>query len=807
MLDGPEPDDDLLTEDADRDAALTVHVDDETGDVTISLPGQGDPDDDPDDGVSAHDRNLALRIEDEELNVLADDLLRLIDLDDQSRASWIDRRVREIDLLGIDPETPSPNSGSGNVSRVSHPLLLDAVLRFQANARGELLPVDGPAKVRVDHADDPTAMAPNGMAPDDLAEAFEADINCYLTETATEYVPSTDKMLFGLGLSGMGFKKVYHCPLRRRPVSEAVTALDIIVSNDIEDIRNASRVTHVIRMRAATVRRMQLAGAYRDVDLVDPGIEAENAVEDRIDAANGVSEVTFTAEDRERTIYECYCELDLPGYEHEEDGKVTGLPLPYKVVVDKSDRVVLEIRRNWIEGDATHQARQVIVPWQFVPWHGGFWSLGLGAIMGGATQAATAGWRIMLDTGMQNAFPGGFVDKAFLRGQDTQSFRIAPGDYVPVETGSNRLGDVVMPLPQRSIDAAFMQLVESFVDTGQKLGGAAEIGVGEGKQDAPVGTTIALIEQAQKVMDAVHKRLCQAQGRELELLADLFREDPEAFWRSNTRPATQWDRDTLLYCLDAFGLQPVADPNTSSHMQRVMAAQGLLNVATTAPMYFDGVEVIKHYLKTIRIPNPERFIAPNAPPPGSTPPPKGGRGAGPAASDPSKMAKVQIDAGRLQLDKQKADADAQRDQAQTGLDAKRVGLEAQGQAHQQQLDAAKLRADASDPSKVAGAQADLMNARTDAMDAQNRAREIAVDQQNNEMDANSQAAQRATDLQMERERLAVDAGKHATDLAQADRHHGAELDQADRHHAVDTAEGVKDRKAARSKPGGLGGVK
>ena len=284
--------DDILSGDDFPDGLLTVSVA-EDGSVEIHVAGQDDGEaPDAEDEISPHDRNLALRIEDDDLSVLADDLIRLIDQDDQSRQSWVDRRAREIDFLGIDPEEMAPGSTREGMAGVRHPVLLDAVTRFQANARDELLPADGPAKVRVDHPDDGTEPVPNGMSVDDLAEAFETDINIYLTEIATEYVPSTDKMLFGLGLSGMAFQKVFHCPLRQRPVIEAVSSTDIIVSNDIEDIQNASRVTHVIKMRSATVRRMQLAGAYCDVELVDPGEEQDNAVEARVNSANGVSEVT-----------------------------------------------------------------------------------------------------------------------------------------------------------------------------------------------------------------------------------------------------------------------------------------------------------------------------------------------------------------------------------------------------------------------------------------------------------------------------------------------------------------------------------
>lgn len=514
-----------------------------------------------------------------------------------------------MELLGLRLEDPR-SSGSAPVegmSVVRHPLLLEAVLRFQANARGELLPSNGPVKVRVDG--EPSA------ATDIAARALERDLNHYLTVTASEYYDDTDRMLMLTGFGGSGFKKVYNCPLRRRPVSESVDASDIIISNAATDLKNASRVTHRVRMKRSTFKRMQIVGAYRDVDPGDP-TPMLNAVDQKVGEVQG-TQASHRPEDQDYEIYECYCELDIPGFEHKIKGKKTGLPLPYVVTMERESRRVLAIRRNWTEGDDDCIAKQSFVHYKFVPGFG-FYGIGLVHILGNSTNALTAAWREMLDAGMFANFPGFLFAKSSAR-QTTNAFRVSPGSGQPIDTGGQPIGNMVMPLPYKEPGQGMMALVANIADTGMRVGGLSEANVGEGKQEAPVGTTLALIEQASKVMSAVHKRMHAAQSEEFRLLRDEFHSDPSALWRGNKRAAKRWDETKFRDALDMYELVPCADPNTPSQMHRLMKATAVKQVAQMNPQMYDMRKVDAHVFAMADMGDPEQMFAPPQPPPGPDP--------------------------------------------------------------------------------------------------------------------------------------------------------------------------------------------
>lgn len=569
--------------------ATMVETDD--GDVIIDLnpkpAGFGEANSDADD----FNANLAELIDDSELNRISEDQLRGIQFDETSRNEWVETRAQGIRILGTTIEAPRSSidttSALEGMSNVRHPLLLEAVLRFQANARGELLPSDGPVKV----AD---KLEETG-ASNDLAEQLEEDMNYYLTAIATEYYPDTDRLLFMVGFGGCMFKKVYNCPIRQRPVSESVDANDLIVSNAATDMRNSGRVTQRIIMRPSTLRRMQLAGAYRDIPLITPTGVTPNAVDRQIADSQGVQPVAQQTEDRDHTIYECYCELDIQGFEHQdEDGMLTGLPLPYRVVIDKDSRQVLEIRRNWREEDKSCLAKLPFVKYSYVPGLG-FYDLGLLHILGNTANALTAAWRELLDAGMFANFPG-FLYSKLLGRQNTNEFRVPPGGGVPIETNGMPIGEAVMPLPYKDVSTAFAQFVDQIAQQGQRLGGTAEIKVAEGRQDAPVGTTLALIEQAGKVEGAVHKRLCAAQAEEFQMLKECFRDNPQSFVRAMAMKGnTDWSEDKFLAALNDSSLVPMADPNTPSHMHRMMKAVGLvqLNESPSFQGLMDPAKLLK----------------------------------------------------------------------------------------------------------------------------------------------------------------------------------------------------------------------
>lgn len=619
-------------------------------------------------------RNLAEEIDEAELDRMASEILDGIQIDIQSRKEWLETRARGIELLGFKLEIPSGDVGAEGISKVRHPILADAVLRFQANARGELLPAGGPVKVRNDttlgpkspmappappppptptqgaappqmgHNGGPpmgsplgtqppplnSGQAPNAPAPgpnpmaappqgapptgmmlppapaipdgqndpaDEMAQALETDFNHFLTDVATEYVPDTDRMLFWIGAGGQGFKKVYNCPLRQRPVSESVDAENLVVNNASTDLQNCGRITHIIKMRPSSLKRMQILGAYRDIEIGSaPAFIPPTPVDQEKSEISGTSPQVQRPADAEHEIYECYCELDIDGFEHKHKGKPSGLAVPYVVTIHKESRKVLQVRRNWEEKDKLCIAKEYFVSFPFVNAMG-FYGVGLINILGNTAAALTAAWRESLDAGMFANFPGFVYQKQFGR-QLTNQFRVPPGTGIGIDTGGMPIGQAVMPLPYKDIGAAFAGFITHMEEVGQKVGGAADIGVGEGKQDAPVGTTLALIEQATKVMDAVHKRLHAAQAKEFKLLKERFKEDPDAFWRFNNHPAMPWKKQQFLKALNDCNLVPVADPNNPTSMHRIAKGAIIQALAAAKPQLYDPIAVD---VRTLRI--------------------------------------------------------------------------------------------------------------------------------------------------------------------------------------------------------------
>ncbi len=610
---GVAPEGEDLKDFDDKGNVVEIHHSD--GSVTVSITDQPVEFGDNDTDTGGWFDNIVDKIGGDELSRISSDLLRGIEIDLTSRREWIENRAVGIKLLGLTIEVPG-TSGSADgapvegMSRVRHPLLLEAVLRFQANARSELLPTDGPVKVRNDE---------NGSSfqTDQMANALERDLNHYLTCTAAEYYPDTDRMLLLLGFGGTAFKKVYYCPLRNRPVSESVDADDLIVNNEATDLVNAKRVTHRIMMRGSTVKRMQILGVYRQVDLGVPLAPKLDSAQRAEKDQQGVQPDLGYPEDRDREIYECYCELDIKGYEHKHKGKATGLEIPYRVTIDLSSREVLSVARNYAEDDELPTARKAFVKYTYVPGLG-FYDIGLLHILGNTTNAITAAWRELLDAGMYSNFPGFLMADTGAR-QNTNIFRVPPGGGALVKTGGLPISQAIMPLPYQPPSQSLMALVTDMASTGMRIGGTSELQVGEGRPDAPVGTTLAMIEQATKVENAVHKRLHAAQAEEFMLLAECFADHPESFWQKNNKPSYPWDEQVFTRALTDYDLVPQADPNTASHGQRVMKIMALKQLQAANPSLYDPIAVDSAALQTIGWNNPQQFLAPPsaqaAPPP------------------------------------------------------------------------------------------------------------------------------------------------------------------------------------------------
>lgn len=661
----------------------------EDGSVLIDLSPRPDfvPSDD-------FDANLAEELDDSTLTQIASQLLEGIRRDDDSRQEWLSNYRNGMELLGLKVKPANADPGASGaplegMSNVDHPLLLENVMAFQAAARGELLPAAGPVKIRDDmpsmppplplatpplpvgappspvppgmgapsagpDALNPPSSEMSGPAPiqagvppppqmppmaapqpiemprDQLAAAFEKDFNHYLTSTAKEYYPDTDQMFFTVGFGGSGIKKVINCPIRRRPVSESVPIEDFIVSNALNDLGNAQRITHAITMKPSTLRRMQLLGVYRNIELGSPvGENNTNPVTQLKADISGVKINTNDPEDAEYNLYETLCELDIPGYEHKDrKGKVTGLKLPYRVVIEKESEKILEIRRNWKEDDPLCIAKEYYAEYYYDKAFG-FYGIGLLNLLGNTTKALTAVWREFIDSGMFSNFPGMIFNKGLGR-QMTNQFRVPPGGGIGLDVGLQSIRDAIMPLPYKDLGPAFAAFIQRVEELGMRLGGTANMNVAEGKQDAPVGTTLALIEQQTKAIGAVMKRLHASQAREFALLKERFRDDPSAFWRFNPRPARKWDKEAFIKALNDYDLVPVSDPNNPTAMHRSAKAMAIAQYQMTAPGVLDPKKVWLRVARQIEVDSPEDLLMP-PPPPGAMPPP-----------DPTKMAELQV---------------------------------------------------------------------------------------------------------------------------------------------------------------------
>jgi len=605
------PDGDNPITDKDGNVLRVEHSD---GSITISTDGGFINGEDEDLGPPKWFDNLVGRINEMELGIIADDLLRGIDDDIQSRQDWIDQRADAMKMLGLKLETPNAGDSADGaavegMSRVRHPVMLEAVLQYQANFRGEMLPVDGPCKI----ADDDN----NGSNErDELADDYENDFNHFLTTVATEYYPDTDRMALEQGFSGLGIKKVYFCPMRNRPVSERVDTEDFIVNNSATDIGNTIRATHRMMQRPSVVRRMQILGAYADVDLGDPNPPKPDALKNEKKEQQGIATTTFRPEDRDREIYECYCEYDIQGFEHKWKGKPSGLPVPWRITIDVSSRKVMSIVRDYDEPEGDDElpmsnVSQTFIDYTFVPGFG-FYPIGLLHIMGNMTNAATAAWREMLDMGMFANFPGFLYAKTAGR-QNSLIFRVPPGGGAPIDTGGQPINQAVMPLPYKTDGmAALFQLQQDIVSAAQRAGQSGQVQVAEGRADIPVGTMLAMVEQAQKLLSAVHKRNHAAQARELQAIARQFRLHPGSFWQCNKKPARKWDQKTFEKAVNDCLLVPRSDPNTASHLQRLIKLAALDAVSAANPGVLDPIVKVKAQLRGLGYSNPDSMMMPES---------------------------------------------------------------------------------------------------------------------------------------------------------------------------------------------------
>jgi hypothetical protein len=642
--------------------------------ITVSENGDVEVDFDARKKMAAKDTsfsaNLAEKVNDYELSGLCDDILRGINNDIETRAQLEKTYDRGIDLLGLTlEEASSEATAEGTVSKTYDSTLLEAVINYQCTTSAELLPSTGPVKVK-DYTRDIT---------DDrlrLADDLENDMNYYLTSVRKEYYPDTRRMLFAQGFCGNGFKKIYRCPIRKAPVSDYVSMQDFIVSNDTVSLANCGRMTHKTALRPSVMKRMMLAGVYRDVDLVHPH-EQPTTTERKIKKIEGIMPQP-RYEDERHTVYESYVEVDLSEYGFYEPGAPDGLPLPYRITIDKDSREILEIRRNWREDDEDFTPIIRFVHYGFIPGLG-FYHYGFIHILGNTARALTALGRQLLDAGQFANFPGLLSSDVGGR-QETTQIRVNPGGMKTIKTGGMKITDVVMALPYKEPSQVLMTLAKNVSDNARRLAMTAQVQVGEGRADVPVGTMMALIEQATKPMAALHKQNHSSQQEEFEKLKELFAEDPTALSRYAKNPRRKWEEAEEFNDLD---LVPVSDPNVPSHVHRVMMATALSQLVNIFEPELNKTWALEIILSTLGYPS-QGAINPPAPPPQPPPPPP---------PDPSKMALVQVKAKQEQREAATAimETQARENEQQMEDQSAQADRDSRERIEQMKLEEAKLK--------------------------------------------------------------------------------------------------------------------
>jgi len=542
----------------------------------------------PDEGEEGFGDNLAEYLTESELLKLSGDLIEEFDDDVAARKDWIQTYVDGLELLGLKIEERSePWEGACGVY---HPLLAEALVKFQAETMMSIFPAQGPVKTLI--------IGKETQEKKESAERVQEDMNYELTEVMTEYRPETERMLWGLGLAGNAFKKVYEDPILKRQVSLYVPAEDIVVPYGAPDLESAQRVTHVMRKTEHDMHRLQLSGFYREVDLGTPSNSLDD-VEKKIAEKLGFR---ATTDDRYK-ILEMQTNLDIPGFEHvDEDGEPTGMALPYVITMEKSTGTVLSIRRNWKEGDENHQKLKHIVHYGYIPGFG-FYCFGLIHLIGAYAKSGTSIIRQLVDAGSLSNLPGGFKTRGLrVKGDDTP---IAPGEFRDVDVPSGAMKDNIMPLPYKEPSQVLYSLLNTIVEEGRRFANTADLQASDMSANAPVGTTLAILERTLKVMSAVQARVHFSLKQELKLLkviiADNAPGDYEYMPSTGTRKARKSDYKNVEVI-------PVSDPNASTMAQKIVQYQAALQLAQSAPQYYNMPLLHRQMIEVLGLKNANKLI-------------------------------------------------------------------------------------------------------------------------------------------------------------------------------------------------------
>ena len=561
-------------------------IEEDNGDVTVDF----DPSFDPDNLGGEFGDNLADYLSDTELSRISSDLASEFDSNKASRQEWEDTYSNGLELLGFTySDRTQPFRGA---SGVTHPLLAEAATQFQAQAFNELLPSSGPVRTAVMGAENREKAA--------QALRVRQFMNYYLTNVMEDYTPDMDQMLFYLPLAGSTFKKVYFDEALGRIVSKFVPAEQLVVPYETSDLDSCPNITQVVRMSLNDLRKMQVGGFYLDIP-VTPVQQELGTVESEIDRISGFEASQI---DYDCTLLESHVDLDLEGYEDVDDeGEPTGIKLPYIVTISQDNGQVLAVRRNYLEGDELRKKIQYFVHYKFLPGFG-FYGLGLIHTIGGLARSATSSLRQLIDAGTLSNLPAGFKARGLRIRDDDEPLQ--PGEFRDVDAPGGAIRDSLMPLPFKGPDQTLFQLLGFVVQAGQRFATITDMKVGDGNQDAAVGTTIAMLEQGSRVMSAVHKRLHYAMRQEFKILARVMGESLPAEYPYSVAGADQTVMATDFD--ERVDIIPVSNPNAFSQSQRILLAQTKLQLATQAPDMHNMHEVFRDMYEALGVTDVDRIM-------------------------------------------------------------------------------------------------------------------------------------------------------------------------------------------------------
>ena len=565
----------LLIPDPSSDPVVVVETED--GGMLIDF----DPRDD-DGEVAEFDDNLSDFMDDRELGRLSSELVSLAKADLDSRKDWEETYIKGLEQLGMkieDRSTPWPGACG-----VQHPILAEAVVRFQAQTITEIFPNSGPVKIKM--------LGKMTPAKEKQALRVKEYMNYLITEEMPEYRSETEKMLFNLALAGSAFRKVYWDPSMGRPCSMFIPAEELLVSYGSPSLEMAERITHVMKKTTNEVRKLQVSGFYRDVDLGN-GQDDQTSIEEKYDDLTGDSP-SFSADDR-HTLYEMHVDWDLAGFEDENNGEETGVALPYVITVDIGSSEVLSIRRNWIEGDEFKRRRNHFVHYEYLPGMG-FYGFGLIHLIGGMAKSATSLLRQLVDAGTLSNLPGGLKARGLrIKGDDSP---IMPGEFRDVDVPGGAIRDNITFLPYKDPSNVLHELLKNIVEEGRRFASISDMNISDMNQQAPVGTTLAIIERSMVSMNAIQARIHYAMKKEFKILSRIVRDYlPEDY---------EWEVDDgeMMKTKDFDGrldVIPVSDPNSSTMAQRIMQYQAALQLASTAPDIYNLSELHRQMLDVLGI--------------------------------------------------------------------------------------------------------------------------------------------------------------------------------------------------------------